>query len=202
MVKENCWEKYRDYIKIHPTAISDPVARIKIFNPPEPAKICLDIGEGSHIYASFSLLTPNAKIKIGNNCQIGGATFLAAKLIEVGDDVLMAWDCTIMDNDSHPIDWEHRKNDVAQCYHDYIVDRTNFIRNKDWSHVAVKPIRIGDRVWFGFNVIVLKGVNVGNNAVVGAGAVVVEKVPPYAVVFGNPAKIIKMLDKKTENDKQ
>lgn len=201
VIKENCWEKYRDYIRIHPTAIIDPAAKIKIFNPPEPAKICLEIGAGSHIYASFTLLRPDAKIQIGENCQLGGSTFIAAESIEVGNDVLIAWGCTIIDNDSHPIDWEHRKNDVVQCYNDYLIDTENFIKNKDWSCIAVKPVKIGNRVWLGFNVSVLKGVKVGNNAVAGAGAVVVEKVPPYAVVFGNPAKIIKMLDKKTENHK-
>jgi len=51
---------------------------------------------------------------------------------------------------------------------------------------------IGNDVWFGANSLVLKGVNIGDGAVVGAGAVVTKDIPPYAIVGGNPAKIIKM----------
>jgi len=50
---------------------------------------------------------------------------------------------------------------------------------------------IGKYVWIGANVIILPGVSIGNGAVVGAGAVVTKDIPPYAVVGGNPAKIIK-----------
>ena len=50
---------------------------------------------------------------------------------------------------------------------------------------------IEDGVWMGCNVIVLKGVKVGRGAVVAAGAVVTKDVPPYAIVGGNPAKVIK-----------
>ena len=51
-----------------------------------------------------------------------------------------------------------------------------------------KPIRIGRNAWVGYHSIVLKGVNVGENSVVGAGAVVTQDVPDNAVVFGNPAR--------------
>ena len=54
-----------------------------------------------------------------------------------------------------------------------------------------KPIVIGDDVWIGGHVIVLPGVHIGTGAIVGAGAVVTKDVPDYAVVGGNPARIIK-----------
>lgn len=47
-------------------------------------------------------------------------------------------------------------------------------------------------MWFGANAIVLKGVNIGDGAVVGAGAVVTKDIPPYAIVAGNPARLIRM----------
>src|SRR5450759_3982073 len=94
-VSKSSWEIYKDYIKIHPTAIIDPAAHIKIFNLPDPPRICLEIGEYSHIFSSFSILRPDAKITIGKRCQLGASSFIAAKSIEVGDDVLMAWGCTI-----------------------------------------------------------------------------------------------------------
>ena len=55
----------------------------------------------------------------------------------------------------------------------------------------VKPVRIGDDVWIGMRSIILPGVQIGRGAVIGAGAVVTKDVPEYAVVGGNPAKVIK-----------
>lgn len=53
-------------------------------------------------------------------------------------------------------------------------------------------VKIGNDVWFGAGAIVLKGVNIGNGAVIGAGAVVTKDVPPYAIVAGNPARVLKL----------
>lgn len=53
------------------------------------------------------------------------------------------------------------------------------------------PVKIGNDVWIGARSIIMKGVNIGNGAIIGAGALVVKDVPEYAVVGGNPAKIIK-----------
>lgn len=55
-----------------------------------------------------------------------------------------------------------------------------------------KPVIIEDNVWIGYRVIILPGVRVGKNAIIGAGAVVTKDVPPYAVIGGNPARVLKM----------
>eukprot|EP00877_Chromochloris_zofingiensis_P014377 jgi/Chrzof1/9193/Cz03g39110.t1 len=58
-----------------------------------------------------------------------------------------------------------------------------------------KPITIGDDVWVGGGAIILPGVTIGEHAVIGAGSVVTKHVPPYTVVAGNPAKVLKELDR-------
>ena len=55
------------------------------------------------------------------------------------------------------------------------------------------PITVGNNVWFGSNIVVLPGVNIGDGAVIGAGSVVTKNVPAYTVVVGNPAKVLKTL---------
>jgi len=57
--------------------------------------------------------------------------------------------------------------------------------------MIAKPTKIGDRVWIGANVTILKGVTIGNDAVVGAGSVVTKDIPEKAIAVGNPAKVIK-----------
>jgi galactoside O-acetyltransferase len=173
----NSWKKYSKYIKIHPSVIVAPSSSVKIYNPPDPPEICLEIGEGSHIFSKFSLFLPNSRIKIGKNSQLGNSHFICLDRIEVGDDVLMAWGCTIMDNDSHALEWEYRKNDVGQCYKDYLEDSSNIIRNKDWSHVKSGPIVIGNKSWIGYNVSILKNVSIGEESVIGACSVVSKSIP-------------------------
>jgi len=61
----------------------------------------------------------------------------------------------------------------------------------DQGDTKAKPVAIGDDVWIGRRVIILPGVTIGQGAIIAAGAVVTKDVPPYYVVGGNPAKIIK-----------
>lgn len=97
---------------------------------------------------------------------------------------MISWGVTIVDHNSHSVEWSHRKNDVL----DWAKGQ------KDWSHVKVAPVTIEDRVWIGFNAIILKGVTLGEGAIVAAGAVVTKDVPPYTVVAGNPAQVIRRLE--------
>jgi galactoside O-acetyltransferase len=65
------------------------------------------------------------------------------------------------------------------------------VANKDWSKVATAPIRICDSAWLGFDVVVLKGVTIGEGAIVGARSVVTKDVPPWTIAAGNPARVVK-----------
>jgi len=70
------------------------------------------------------------------------------------------------------------------------------IVDKDLDFSEYKPIKIGHDVWIGARVIILDGVNIGNGAVIAAGAVVTKDVPPYAIVAGIPSQVIKYRDVK------
>lgn len=140
------------------------------------------IGTQSIFEGTFFFDKPKAEIIIGDRTFIGSGTKLvAAERINIGSDVLISWGCTIVDHNSHSIYFEDRKQDVTNWGQ----------QQKDWSNVKTREVVIEDKVWIGFNVIILKGVKIGKGAVIAAGSVVVKNVEPYTIVGGNPAKFIK-----------
>lgn len=150
----------------------------------QPEGCSLSIGSDSNIEASLVLEQASARISIGSRTHVGGRTVLAAaSSIEIGDDVLIAFEALIMDHNSHSLKFRERQRDVR----DWING------TKDWSSVAVAPVRIANKAWIGVRAIVLKGVTIGEGAVVGAGSLVTADVPPWTIVGGNPAKIIRTL---------
>jgi acetyltransferase-like isoleucine patch superfamily enzyme len=152
-------------------------------------KIFLTVANQSVINGNFVFENNSGQINIGNRTFIGGCTFICVNKIDIGDDVMFAWGCTVMDNNAHSLIWEERKNDVLDWKRGLDEDKTGFYKN--WNGVKHAPICIKNKAWIGFNVIILKGVTIGEGAVVAAGAVVTENVPDFAVVAGNPAKIVK-----------
>ena len=150
----------------------------------DPAGCSLVIGSDSSIEASLAFEKSDAQISIGSRTHVGGGTILAAaRNIEIGDDVLVAFDALITDHNSHSLCFAERSSDVRE-----------WIRGrKDWSHVPVAPVRIGNKAWIGARAIILKGVTIGEGAVVGAGSVVTRDVPDWTIVAGNPARIIRPL---------
>ena len=196
---QSCWDVYKDYISIHPSVIVDPSASIRIFNPPVPPEICLEIGEGSHVFSSFNLLRPHAKIKVGKRCQLGNSQFVCTKSIEIGDDVLMAWGITIIDSDNHSKYWSDRQYDVERCRRDYVDTKgVDIARSHDWENVKSAEVNIRNKCWIGFNVNILKGVTIGEGAIIGAGSVVTSDVKPWHIGAGNPFRHIRHIEENRE----
>ena len=113
--------------------------------------------------------------------------------IEIGDDVIIAWDVCIYDHDSHSLGWRARIEDL-RCLREDLRAGRDPLASKDWSVVHTKPIRICDKAWIGMNTIILKGVTIGEEAVVAAGSIVTKDVPQWTVVAGNPARVVKYIE--------
>ena len=117
-------------------------------------------------------------------CSYGRNTHL-------GDHVYLNFSCVILDNNEVRIGHHVMIGPFVQIYtaaHPLEAGA----RNRGWE--VAKPVVIEDGAWVGGGAILLPGVRVGRNAVVGAGAVVARDVPANAVVAGNPAKVIRELD--------
>lgn len=153
--------------------------------------VCVEIGDECILKNKIIFESDTGYVKIGNGCYLGNSTFIASAGIEVGNWVTMAWGITLYDHNSHSLDYRERINDQKQQLKDW--GTGNFIQNKNWSVVEKAPIKIGDYAWIGFDALILKGVSIGEGAVVGAKSVVTKNVEPWTVVAGNPARVVKRL---------
>lgn len=106
-----------------------------------------------------------AKLNIGSGFANENLQIVCADNITIGNDVAIARDVIIRDTDAHTI--------------------------LDGKHKKTKPVKIGNHVWIGQRAIIMKGVTIGDNAIIAAGAVVTKDVPNNCIVAGVPAKIIK-----------
>ena len=114
------------------------------------------------------------RIKIGNRVVLQGVAILAYQSVEIGDDVLFGPMVTIMDSSGHPLLGRGQSGEAAR--------------------IRSSPVRIENGAWIGMGAPILKGVRIGEGAVIGAHAVVSENIPPYCVAVGNPARVVKHLE--------
>jgi len=145
----------------------------------------IHVGADCLIEGSLGTETEVSRLLIGNNVYIGRSVLVSVSSLIVEDDVLISSDCLIQDSDNHNIRYSVRKNDCQDWKNG---------QHHDWGVTPTAPVRICRGAWIGAKSIVLKGVTVGEGAVVGAGSVVTRNVDPYTVVAGNPARLIRVID--------
>jgi maltose O-acetyltransferase len=135
------------------------------------SKIVLSCGSNLKLYGTFYLKKPQ-KLILGDNVTINDGVYLNARGgIVIGDNVSISANSNIVSTG---------------------LDITNDIFNK--SHID-QMIKIGNNVQIGTGAIVLAGVTIGNNVVIGAGSVVTKSIEDNSIVVGNPARIIKKLQR-------
>ncbi len=101
------------YINLHPDAVLGENFNLEL-HAPQNGHTYLSIGEKSMIDSSFVFETESGHISVGNRVHIGGGTQLISRDgITIGNDVIIAWNCTIYDHNSHSVLWEERKDDVT-----------------------------------------------------------------------------------------
>lgn len=126
-------------------------------------------GKNNFVWFPVKIIGKN-NIEIGSNVVINSFTHMwGAGGIIIGNNVMIASNVVI-----------------TSLTHDYNSTNMRF------SPIIKKKVIIGDDVWIGAGAIILPGINIGKGAVVGAGAVVTSDVPEFAIVIGNPAKVLKI----------
>ena len=117
----------------------------------------------------------NGTIRIGDDCGFSGSVIVSESSVEIGDRVLVGAGCVIADTDFHPVDAAQRR-----------IPHTSG---------ACRPVVIGDDVFLGMHCLVLKGSRIGTGSVIGAGSVVTGNIPPMVIAAGNPARVVRSLEK-------
>lgn len=170
-----------------PSAVLLPTARFDF----RAAGGRVTLGAGSMVGGTFVFESDEGSVEIGARSYVGGGTQMISRTaITVGEDVMIAWGCCLYDHNGHSLDWHQRVDDMATQMRAHHAGQS-LTAAKDWSTVATAPIRICDKAWVGFGATILKGVVVGEGAIVAAQAVVTRDVPPWCIVAGNPAVIVR-----------
>ncbi len=155
------------HIGFHKVPICDSKRTVLIIDGILELKGTFHVGNGSRIR-----VTDKAKLTIGNNFGISASSYINCyNNIIIGDNVLFAWDCLVMDSDTHPV----------------------FNSNNEIINYG-KQVVIGNHVWFGCRSTVLKGSTIPDGCVIGASSLVSGgKFEPSTIVAGHPAKSIKRI---------
>jgi acetyltransferase-like isoleucine patch superfamily enzyme len=145
------------------------------------------IGRNSVVSGHLQIFAHGGQIRIGDWSFVGeGSRIWSAESVDIGDRVLISHDVNIIDTDSHPIEadlrFEQTKSILTMGH-----PRTD-------PGLISEAIRIGDDAWISYGAAVLRGVTIGEGAIVGACSVVTSDVPPWTVVAGNPAREIRRLE--------
>jgi hypothetical protein len=141
------------------------------------------VGDGVRVFSSLRAnplgcpqpcalraLVPGAELRLGPNVGLSAAALCAARSIQIGEGTILGAGAIVIDNDFH--------QPAGQW---------------GWTESApanARPVLIGRGVFIGARAIVLKGVTIGDRAIIGAGAVVTKDVPPFHVAVGNPARVL------------
>lgn len=158
---------------------------------------CASFGKGVVLEGPMPFISGHVQVHIGDDCYVGGKVsifsarlFDAPKLIVgnrssigwntsivvnreviIEDDVWLPFNCRISDSDGHPREADLR---IAKMPPDL----------KD-----VRPVRICKKAWIGNSTHIMKGVTIGEGAIIGANSVVMSNIPPYCLALGNPAEV-------------
>jgi len=145
------------------------------------------VGRGASLCDGTVLdIGPRGVVSLGEYALVTSARIVCDAAVEIGAYALISWDVVLMDTYRVPLDPAERGR---------LAVRSPVARRGAEDAIPALPVRSGRNSWIGFGACVLPGVTIGEGSIVGARSVVTEDVPPYAVVAGNPARLVRRLDR-------
>lgn len=158
----------------------------------------ISVGQNSVIYEHAQVESyGKGQIEVGANSILGDCRIYSREQIRIGERFITSWNVFIQDFDPHPLEPELRGRQLEEMCAQF---RPRYGRTIDSSSTPfdwkfpTSPISIGDDVWLGANVTILKGVTIGNGCIVATGSVVTAGTyPDRSILAGVPAKVVKQL---------
>lgn len=155
-----------------------------------PGKCYLRIRDNSIIGGRFVFETQAGEVFVGNRVFMESSMIICRTRITIDDDVVIESGVCLYDHTSHSLDYREREKDIRTVVEDHRNGR-RFVQSKDWSVIGAKAIHIHHSAWIGRNATILKGVTIGEGAIVNPFSVVINNVAPWTMVAGNPAEPVK-----------
>ena len=143
-------------------------------------------GASTYIGTMFDV-GPQGRVKLGDCALVHGARIICDAEISIGDYALISWNVVLMDTYRLSTNPQARRKELELVP----ARRPRFLADD----VRARPICIERNVWIGFDACILPGVTIGEGSIVGAKSVVFENVPPFTIVGGNPARLIRKIDR-------
>jgi acetyltransferase-like isoleucine patch superfamily enzyme len=143
----------------------------------------MDAGAAAYTGTMFDV-GPRGRICIGRCSMINVAWIVCDDRIEIGDHVLISWNAVLMDAYRFSTDAQVRRRQLERFWRQRV----------EADDASARPIRIESAAWIGFDSVILPGVTIGEGSIVGCRSVVRDDVPPYTIVAGNPARIIRRIE--------
>jgi len=172
-------------VALHDTAYVETTYSFQLFRSTASEAVRLGRGSSAYLGVMFDL-GPNARVHVGDFTLMNGSRIICDSEITIGDHCLVSWNTVLMDPYRAPVSPAMRRTLLQQV-------ASHPARRFEPAEFA-RPIAIGNGVWIGFDSVVLPGVTIGDGAIVGARSVVTNNVPPFAIVAGNPARVVRQLD--------
>jgi acetyltransferase-like isoleucine patch superfamily enzyme len=171
-------------VTVDETAYIETSFSFQFFRSTLPGGVAYGRGSSTYLGTMFDV-GPMGRVTLGQYALVHGARIICDAEVSIGDYALISWNVVLMDTYRVPLDPLERQKEL-----ELVPKRPLRLACAD---VLAKPIRIERNVWIGFDACVLPGVTIGEGSVVGARSVVTTDVPPFTVVAGNPARIVRKL---------
>jgi acetyltransferase-like isoleucine patch superfamily enzyme len=175
-----------DNVALDPQCLLETAHSLSLFRSRLPCGLRLHAGASAYTGTMFDV-GPEGSVEVGRYALLNSVRFICEERIEIGDHALLSWNVVLMDSYREPPALEDRR----RYREEVAAGRPPSVR------APAHPVRIGANVWIGFGACVLPGVSIGEGSIVGARSVVTESVPAYAMVAGNPARVVRTLDRPT-----
>jgi acetyltransferase-like isoleucine patch superfamily enzyme len=191
-IKDDWFEKpLPPNIFLDEMAYPDTSYSFTTFYSEKPVAFSLGYASGNYGHGIFTTGI-NGEINIGKFVVLQCTRIIANLSVTIRDHCMFSWGSVITDSWINP-------ETLSPAVRRKMLERTAHSKNRHLEFTDPKPVIIEENVWIGFEAIILPGVKIGRGAVIGCKTIISENVPAYAVVVGNPSRIIKYLE---PNDSQ